>query len=521
MRLTSDQLAFRVMARPIGESEERFVRIQEYLSIPRLGDDYETPAPDLISQEPTPGASQYRLLVRHPVTGKPLVNLASDQPRFLLPVGLLRDGDFRYDLTAKVRGRWRGGRAVDVTPEMIAAADARSRRLVPLPRKEPPRIRGSAATRPPGRADRFAPQIEYAGPRLLIVADATVSPDLAPLPDPADAARRQWWAGDGSGALELVALALEAQGLRGQFQLDILAGEALGDEVVSKLSRTLLGRGHGLGLLVNPAPWRGLSQELAEMKPGALLVHALKRFEDVTGENPKVVSFGREFLGPSPLDQIRRLGVRAVLADRVDQNRLPAWMRWRTSPFAAYDDLAVIPSALVLSTPAHERDRVVRHTLSAVDALAAAAGESVTSALAHTGGQRLVVARIDPLSLLRRRMVRSVDQADAWNLTLSQHLPHWAEAGWERSPHGFVVLDERDEIKTEMMVSLISALARSGVALADVRSVFSPEALRAWCEIALPYEPMVEQRRGPRVLRRSAVRRYDAAFRQALGASPT
>ena len=52
LRLTPDQLAFRVMARPIGESEERFVRIREYAPIARLGDDYSTPAADLLKDAP-------------------------------------------------------------------------------------------------------------------------------------------------------------------------------------------------------------------------------------------------------------------------------------------------------------------------------------------------------------------------------------------------------------------------------------------------------------------------------------
>jgi hypothetical protein len=518
MRLTPDQLAFRVMARPAGESEERFVRIQEYVPIPRLGDDYDTPADDLLQAEPTRGAGLYRLLVRHPVTGKPLVDMARTQPGFLLPVGLLRDGVFHYDLTAKVHGRWRGTKGIEVTPAMIAAADARADRLVPLPLPDKPKVRGSVPAHAPGRAERLAFHSLHTGPRLLVVVDASAAPDLAPVADPADVARRQWWSGDGSGAVETVALALEEHGLKGQFQLDVLAGEALGYELVADLARSLAQRGHGLGLRVNPEPWRALSSSLAEMKAGAVMAHAVERFTSITGAPPQAVSFGKNLLASSRLAQARRLDIRAVLTDRAGEERLPSWMRWRTSPFAAYDDLAVIPSALVLSTPAHQQDRVVRHALSAADAMTAAAGEAIASAMARLGGQQLIVARLDSLSLLRRRMVRSADQADAWNLAIAESLPSWTDAGWERSPHGFPVLDDRDEIKTGMMASLLAALVRADIAPVDPGVVFTPEALRAWCETSLSYEPMIEQRRGPRVLRRSGVRRYNAAYRQALGA---
>src|SRR5690606_6148319 len=40
LRLTPDLLAFRVMARPVEDPDARFVRVQDYTPIPRLGDDY-------------------------------------------------------------------------------------------------------------------------------------------------------------------------------------------------------------------------------------------------------------------------------------------------------------------------------------------------------------------------------------------------------------------------------------------------------------------------------------------------
>ena len=264
LRLTSDQLAFRILARPAGAGEEKYVRLLAYTPLLRLGDDYETPAPDLLTMEPVQGASRYRLRVRSPVTGKSLVDLTRDEPRFLLPVGQLRDGVFHYDLTTRVQGRPQGVRGVRITPEMIAAADARAERLVPLPRPEPIRARGAEADHAPGRAERLAPEVLHSGPRFLAVIDARAAPDMSPVADPSDVVRRQWWAGDGSAAVEKIAIALEEQGLRGQFQLDVLASDALGDDAVSPLARTLAVRGHGLGLLVNPEPWRAFSHRLAE-----------------------------------------------------------------------------------------------------------------------------------------------------------------------------------------------------------------------------------------------------------------
>lgn len=82
-RLTPDLLAFRVMARPIDEPSARFLRIQDYVPIPRLGDDYQTPADDLLVGEAVSGASQYRLLVRDKGTGRPVVDLVRPEPRFL------------------------------------------------------------------------------------------------------------------------------------------------------------------------------------------------------------------------------------------------------------------------------------------------------------------------------------------------------------------------------------------------------------------------------------------------------
>lgn len=520
MRLTSDQLAFRVMARPVDDPEGPFVRIQEYEPIARLGDDYETAADDLLVGPLSPGARAYRFWVRSRETGRVIIDMTRSEPRFLLPVGRLRDGDFDYEIRARVGGRWRRTGDGPVTKPMITAADARADRLIQPPAPPAPKLGGAPATLPPGRARRLAPQAASIGPQLLAVVDATAAPEVSPIADPRDVARRQWWAGDGTGAVESVADALDENGLKGLFMLDVLAGEALGGEPVAALAQALSGRGHGLGLMVNPGPWRILSPALGEISNEAAVALCLERFRAATGREPLALSFGEGALTMATLTAARQAGIRVVVSDRGAQLGLPGWMRWRTAPFAAFDDLVVAPSSMVLSTPAHGRDRVVRHGLSAMDPMTADAAETIVRALIQTGGAPLIIARIAPLSLLLRAKVRSSDQAAAWNQALAERLPAWADAGWERSPHGFPVLVDRDEIKLEMMNALMRGLGRTGVPGADPATVFSPEALRTLAQDARSCDPLIEQRRGPRRLRASGVRRYDAAYRQALSLEP-
>lgn len=519
-RLTPDQLAFRVMIRPAGDADAKFTKLHEYAPIPRLGDELETPADDLLVGEVIKGADQYRLLIKRPDVDRPLVDMTGTEPRFLLPPGQLRDGAFEYDILPRVRGRWRNRKGLAVTPAMIAAADARAERLVTLPPDETKIIRGAPARHAPGRPDRLAPGASSRGSSLLIAVDVTARPDLSPVADPRDVAHRQWWAGDGSGAVERVALALESTRFKGLFLIDTLASEALGAELVRDIADILTKRGHGLGLLINPEPWRTLSGKLAEIDSAAATSLAYARYTSIMGQEPVVAGFGPDALDILALEAARALGVRVVLADRAEQLNLPAWMRWRTAPFAAYDDMLFIPTGVALSTPAHARDRVVRHALNAADAMAAEAAAELLEAAAR-GAKGLLTARIEPLSLLRRSMVRSGAEADAWNQVISEKLPAWSEAGWERSPHGFSVMADRDEIKVEMMMSLIAGLARAkDVGGVDPGSAFEASQLRSWAEQVQAFEPLVEQRRRPRRFRNSAVRRYDAAYLQALKANP-
>ncbi|MFN4297163.1 MAG: hypothetical protein ACK4FB_10005 [Brevundimonas sp.] len=520
LRLVSDQLAYRVMARLSDDPQSRFEQLHEYAPILRLGDDYRTPADDLLIGDVVAGAEQYRLVVRAPDLDRPLVDMVRPTARFLLPPGQLRDGQFEYDILARVRGGWRNRKGLPVTASMIAAADERADRLVPMPRERVKRAKGSPARHAPGSPDRLSAEAHETGPVLLVAVDVTARADLSPVASPHDVVSRQWWAGDGTGAVERVALALESNALKGLFFIDVLAGEALGDDRVAALGETLGLRGHGVALMVNPEPWRGFSQTLADMDDAAITEFAFSRYESILGRRPSILAFAPGALNDDTLARARRLGVRAILGDRGEDSGLTAWMRWRTRPFAAYDDLAIIPSTMALSTPVHAQDRVVRHTLNATDAMAADSADALVAAVAEATGNGPVIARIDSLSLLRRSMMRSSALAEDWNRTVAEHLPAWGEAGWVRSPHGFPVLADRDEIRVEMVTALIAGLGKAGLPNPDPRSLFTPENLRGWARTGGAFEPLIEQRRGPRKLRRSAVRRYDAAFLQALKATP-
>ncbi|MFN3816861.1 hypothetical protein [Brevundimonas sp.] len=519
-RLVPDQLAFRVMARISDDPESRFEQLYAYTPIPRLGDDYKTPADDLLIGEAAAGADQYRFLVRAPGADRPVIDMVRRRPSFLLPPGQLRDGAFEYDILARVRGRWRNRKGLPVTAAMVAAADARAERPVPVAQDKVKQPIGAQARHAPGMPQRLAVETRETGPVLLVAVNVTARPDLSPIADPQDVASRQWWAGDGSGAVESIALALEASSLKGLFFIDVLAGEALGDDLVARLGDTLIRRGHGLALLVNPEPWRGLSQAMADMDDVTATALAFTRYASIMGQAPSILAFAAGGLTDDTLAEARRLGVRAVLSDRIDDAGLSAWMRWRTRPFAAWDDLAIIPSAMALSTPAHAQDRVVRHALSATDAMAADSAAALVEAMAEAGGNAPIVVRVDALSLLRKSTVRSRVLAEDWNTALTDRLPAWAEAGWTRSPHGYPVLVDRDEIKVEMATGLIAGLGRSGLPTPDTQSLFTPDTLRGWAQTDGALEPLIEQRRGPRRLRRSAIRRYDAAFLQALKADP-
>src|SRR5690606_14614823 len=135
----------------------KFVRLQEYHPVPRLGDDYETPADDLLVGEPTEGADAYRLWVRNDETDRVIVDMARPEPRFLLPAGRLRDGKFSYQLLTRTGAKWRKREKGPITRAMLAAADARAERLVPPPPVAAPDILGAPAEIAPGRADRLAP----------------------------------------------------------------------------------------------------------------------------------------------------------------------------------------------------------------------------------------------------------------------------------------------------------------------------------------------------------------------------
>ena len=519
LRLTSDQLAFRVMVRAASDPDGKFVRLHEYRPIPRVGDDLETPAADLLVGEGVTGAEQYRLYVRRPGVDRPLVDMVSPHPRFLLPPGQLRDGQYEYDILPLVRGRWRNRKRLAVTGEMIAAADERAERMVVLPPDEKRSVQGTPASTAPGRPQQFAPHAAEPHPNLLVAVDVTVHPELSPTADPSDVAERQWWSREGNGAVQSVASGLEDNGLKGVFLLDVLCLCAMPAALVRRIAERIIRRGHSVGLMINPEPWRAVSAELAKLDDCAAATLAHSRFVALLGFEPSLASLGPGLMKEDMLAQLRRLSVKLVFTDRADQLGLPSWMRWRSAPFAAYDNLVVVPNTLVLSTPAHARDRVVRHSLSALDPVMADTAD-ILIGLERDRPNALIAARIDPMSLLRRSLVRSAAEAAAWNETIASKLPAWAEAGWERSGKGYPILADRDEIKLEMLNALLGRLGRSGIATVDWQDPELPARIRSWAETEMSYEPLVEHRRGPRRCRKSAIRRYDVAYFTALQAPP-
>ena len=146
------------------------------------------------------------------------------------------------------------------------------------------------------------------------------------------------------------------------------------------------------------------------------------------------------------------------------------------------------------------------------DAVSTLAADAQT--LAPQG--RVLVARISPLDLLMRRAGRCPDAASEWNAVLAESLPAWAAAGWGRTAREYTIAEGRDEIRAAMMSKFISGLVDGGAPHIAPAMASKPEVLRSWAEPMLAYEPVLEHRRGPRLTRASAVRRYDEAYRTAL-----
>jgi hypothetical protein len=229
-------------------------------------------------------------------------------------------------------------------------------------------------------------------------------------------------------------------------------------------------------------------------------------------------------IGPGParadwLEACRTNGVTAVIATRGALLGCPQWMHWRTEPFPAMDGLVVFPTAMSLSTPAHPRDQVLRHPFSNRDAMAA--GASATTLKAVFGDDDmpggLLLIEIDPLRLLTRRWRRSRQEAVAWNQIIEAELPGWVRAGWKRAATGFESGEGVGEIQLEILGTLLRGVGVSGVGPAAFLDVFGAKAA-GWLRPERLFTPVLEQKRGVRRCRPTAIRQYDETFRIALKA---
>lgn len=520
LRVVGDQLAYRVDSRPLDDPNGEYRRRQTFMGIPRIGDDLETPAPDLLVGEPVEGANAYRLVVHNAETNALLVAYGHrDRPAFLLPAGQLRSQPAVWAILHRTGELWLGRDFQPVTEEMIAAAEARARRLVDLVEQAPPPFINDAP-RPPGRLKAAQATAAPFGARVMLAIDVTADVMIASSPAPAAVAAEQWINGTGGGATSRLADLLEDAGRQGVFFLDGLAAEVLGKRgraAMTALSERLTAKGHAVELLVAASPWAtALGLEAPpEGDPAPLVRRAADQFEAVTGRRPRAARVTAEMSGLGVLEALASIGVGAVILDGAARAALPQWMRGRQAPFAALDDLAVFPVGTAISTPAHPRDRVVRHPVTGGDAMIAANLGELARTLAGAGADRMLTIRLDPLALLARTRMRSSRAAQAWNDDLARGYPRFEVDDWRRDRDVFERAEGDNEIALDTLRAMLEALGEAGLADAGAET-FEPAALARWTADGGRFETIVEQRRGSRTLRRSAVRRYDEAYRQAL-----
>lgn len=520
LRLTGDQLAVRVDSRPLDDPSGEYRRLQTLMGVPRIGDDFDTPAEDLLVGEAVEGANAYRLVVRNAETNALLVAYGRrDRPAFLLPAGQLRSQPAAWAILHRTGEQWLGGDFRPVTQAMIAAAEARARRLVDLVEQGPPPFVNDAPRRP-GRMRRPKGEPAADGGRVMLVVDVTADVLIASSAAPAVVAAEQWIDGATGGAAQRLAGLIEGAGRRGVFFLDALAAEVLGKrgkQALAALSERLIGAGHGVELLLNAQPWAaalGLEGP-PEGDPAILVRRAVDQFEAITGRRPSAARPSPDMTSVAAFEALTAEGVGAVIVDGAARTNLPHWMRSRQAPFAVFDDLVMFPVGTAISSPAHPRDRVVRHPVSGGDATIAANVAGLVETLAGAGGERLLTLKLDPLALLARTRMRSARAAQAWNDELARGYPRMEVDDWRRDRDVFDRADGNNEIALDTLAAVLRGLAEGRVADLGAEA-FQPEALRRWGAAGGRFETLVEQRRGAQGLRRTAVRRYDETYRQAL-----
>jgi len=514
LRLSPDQITFRVESRPGDDPGAPYVRCQEFTVIPRIGDELSPDAEDVLSAPLVPGAESYRLQIRDILSRDVVVDMASGRPRFLLPAGQMIDRQAEWAILAYVGGRWRKSHWKPVTPASVAAAQARAQTLITL--VEPKRVRPGLESASHPASIRSALVEAPAHPQsVAIVVPVTARPALAPEPTADSVTNTQWSDGQGGGAVERAAAALEAEGLTGWFFLDVEQGLALGLDAMGRLADRLRGAGHHVGLYIGAGelgPRSGPAERLARMMEGLDRIGVADKGGVMVGDAKACAEW---------LDCLVEAGFSSVILSRPAQLGLTGWRRWRTAPFLTGPTTVVLPLGMFISTPAHARDRSVRHPIANEDALAGgSAGAMLEAVTAFCEDQTLTLAMIDPLLLLARRTIRDRIAANVWNTTIKNTYRAWVKAGWTRSAKGFEVGQGESEIQRDLLQGMLRGLAQSATPQAAWDDVFDPARVSGWLRPGPAFEPLIEQRRGPRRFRASAVRRYDNSYRLALKVQP-
>ena len=514
LRLTANQLTFWVGSRSEQELAARFLRCQDYMAIPRLGDDYQVAAPDLLTSPDRPNAQEYRLRVRDADTGQIVVEMSRLAPAFLLPVGRLGEGVFEWTIQPRLKAGFGRSAWASVTDIMLSAARRRAERLIALPEEPRPVLAVVKGELPPGSPASIRP----APPRPVSVALAlpvTADPRIAPEPSLKSVISTQWLNPTGNGAVQLASRTIKEKNVSCWFFLDFQALEQAGRAVAQDLIALLREDGHQVGLTLGESVW-DFPREPSSGSLTDLVRRRCDGFNELTGGGVTPIRLAVSSRTPEWLLACSQAGLSVVTAPRRTLRAGARWMHWRTAPFIAVDGLVVVPPAMLLSTPAHPRDQVLRHPLHASDSLAAASAAQTLRAASDAGRIRLLVAEADPLRLLARVRFKRRREAEVWNGILRHDLPQWWAAGWGRTAAGYDVAQGVNEIQVQMLSGLAKEMKNSGRPWAAAADVFDVEKVGGWLDAEPNSNLMVEQRRGPRVTRLSVGRTYDNALRLAL-----